>query len=143
MIGPVEPPRRGLPALVVPAVVAVGAAAACCAVVLADPTTPGGVIPVCPTKQLGFLCPGCGSMRMVYTLLHGDVLGAVRFNAFGMVALVLLLWAFAAWAVGRYRGVFVRSWQHARWAPMLVLVAVLGWFVARNLPFAPFTGLAV
>jgi hypothetical protein len=136
-------PVRGLSAMAAPAGVAVAAAGACCAILLADPTTPGGLIPVCPTKLLGFTCPGCGSMRMIYTLLHGDVLGAARFNALGLVALVLLLWAFVAWTFGRYRGVFVRSWQHARWAPMIVLVVVLAWFAARNVPVPPFTALAV
>jgi hypothetical protein len=80
---------------------------------------------------------------MLYTLLHGDVLGAARFNALGLIALVLVVWAFAAWTIGRYRGVFVRSWQHTRWAPMVTLVAVLTWFVVRNIPISPFTSLAV
>lgn len=127
-----------------PVGVALVAGLACGAVWVADPTTPGGPLPVCPTKALlGIDCPGCGSLRMLYSLMHGDVLGALRFNALGFVAVVLLVWAYGAWTYGRVVGRNVVSWQHHRWAAMITLVLVTTWFVVRNLPFAPFTGLYV
>ena len=44
-----------------PAAVAGVTAAGCAGVWLGDPTTPGGVLPVCPFKALtGLDCPGCG-----------------------------------------------------------------------------------
>ncbi|MFD2419995.1 DUF2752 domain-containing protein [Amycolatopsis pigmentata] len=49
----------------------------------------------------------------------------------------------SAWVVGRRRGVPVRTWQHWRWTPVVSGVVFVAWFVARNLPFAPFTGLFV
>ena len=64
-----------------PAAVAAGAGAVCVAVVWADPTTPGGVIPPCPTYTLfGVLCPGCGTSRMLYSLLHLDFSSALQFS---------------------------------------------------------------
>ncbi|WP_346773873.1 DUF2752 domain-containing protein [Rhodococcus sp. X156] len=111
---------------------------------LADPTTPGGVLPVCPTNALlGLTCPGCGGMRMVYTLLHGDVTGALRYNAVALVAVAMMVWAWGAWVLSLRRGHLVRSWQHVSWAPRVALVVTLTWFVVRNLPWAPFTGLQV
>ncbi len=105
---------RSLAAPVAVAAVAVGG---CAAIWLANPTVPGGILPVCPTKLLlGIDCPGCGSLRMIYSLLHLDVAAAVRFNALGLVAMVLLLWAYAAWTYGRLAGRRVRSWQHLRWS---------------------------
>jgi Protein of unknown function (DUF2752) len=66
---------------------------------------PGGILPVCPTKALfGIDCPGCGSPRMIYSLLHLDVTSAVHYNALGQVAVLLLLWAFRAWTYGRLVG---------------------------------------
>lgn len=133
--------RLGLGA---PLLVAASTTLVCAATWVGDPTTPGGPLPVCPTKALlGIDCPGCGSARMLYSLMHGNVSAAVRFNALGLVALVLLVWAYAAWTYGRVTGRPVRGWQHQRWAAAVTLALVMAWFVVRNLPFAPFTALYV
>jgi hypothetical protein len=124
--------------------VALGAAVVCGAVWMGDPTTPGGPLPVCPTKALlGIDCPGCGSLRMLYSLLHGDVAGAARYNALGLVAVVLLVWAFGAWAYGRVVGRRITSWQHYRWSAAIALALTTVWFVIRNIPFPPFAALYV
>jgi hypothetical protein len=113
-------------------------------VLIGDPTTPGGFLPMCPTKALlGLDCPGCGSMRMIYSVLHGDLLEALKFNALALVGVVLLVSAYLAWTYGRIVGRRVVSWQHHRWAAVVTLVLVSAWFVLRNLPFAPFTALYV
>ncbi|WP_199435101.1 DUF2752 domain-containing protein [Qaidamihabitans albus] len=141
---PARGPRARARALGPPlAVVAAGAAAA--AIVLwGDPTTPGGPLPVCPTKAFfGIDCPGCGALRMLYSLLHGDLPAALRYNAVTVVVLGLLAWSFAAWTTGRWRGRWVRSWLHWRWTPAVAGVVLAVWFVVRNLPFAPFTALYV
>lgn len=130
--------------LAAPLAVAAAAAGGCAVVWLADPTVPGGMLPVCPTKTLlGVDCPGCGSLRMIYSLLHLDVLAAVRFNALGVVASVLLVWAYAAWVYGSLAGRRVRSWQHLRWSAPVAVVLTVAWFVLRNLPFEPFLALHV
>lgn len=127
-----------------PLMVAAGTTLVCAAIWVGDPTTPHGPLPVCPTKALlGIDCPGCGSLRMLYSLMHGNLLAAARFNALALVAIALLLWAFAAWTYGRVEGRRIRSWQHHRWAAAVTLVLVLAWFVVRNIPFAPFTALYV
>jgi hypothetical protein len=127
-----------------PTGVAVLAACGCVSVWIGDPTTPGGPFPVCPTKALlGIDCPGCGSLRMLYCLLHGNLSGAIRFNAMGLIAVVLLIWAYLAWSYGRVAGRRIWSWQHHRWAAPVLLAVVLAWFVVRNLGFGPFTALYV
>lgn len=127
-----------------PLVVAASATLMCAAIWAGDPTTPNGPLPVCPTKALlGIDCPGCGSLRMVYCLMHGNVTSAARFNALGLAAVVLLVWAYLAWTYGRVVGRRIRSWQHYRWSAAVTMLLVLVWFVVRNLPFAPFTGLHV
>ena len=80
---------------------------------------------------------------MIYSLLHGDVLGAMRFNAFGVVSVLFLLWAFGAWTYGRLVGRRIVGWQHHRWSAAAALVLVSAWFVVRNVPVAPFTALYV
>ncbi|HEY0229106.1 MAG TPA: DUF2752 domain-containing protein, partial [Mycobacterium sp.] len=60
---------RGLGA---PLLVVASTTAACVAIWIGDPTTPHGPLPVCPTEALlGIDCPGCGSLRMLYSLMHG------------------------------------------------------------------------
>lgn len=138
------PVVAAVPRLGAPLAVAALAGCACVAVWMGDPTTPGGPLPVCPTKLLlGIDCPGCGSLRMVYSLMHGNVPAALGYNAVGLVGLILLIWAFGAWTYGRIVDRRIRSWQHRRSAAMITLVVVSTWFVIRNLPFAPFTALHV
>jgi hypothetical protein len=130
--------------LAAPLGVAAVAAGGCALVWLADPTVPGGILPVCPTKALlGIDCPGCGSLRMIYSLLHLDVTAALRYNAVGMVAVLLLVWAYTAWTYGRVAGRRVLSWQHMRWSAPAALAVTLAWFVVRNLGFGPFPALYV
>ncbi|OBJ06577.1 DUF2752 domain-containing protein [Mycobacterium colombiense] len=127
-----------------PLVVAASTTLMCAAIWAGDPTTPHGPLPVCPTKALlGIDCPGCGSLRMVYSLMHGNLLAAARFNALGLAAVVLLLWTYFAWTYGRLVGRRIRGWQHGRWAAVVTLSLVLAWFVVRNIPVAPFTALYV
>jgi hypothetical protein len=80
---------------------------------------------------------------MISCLLHGDLLGALRYNALGLVSVLFLLWAFGAWTYGRIVGRRIVSWQHHRWAAVAALVLVSAWFVVRNLPIAPFASLYV
>ncbi|BBX64832.1 membrane protein [Mycobacterium saskatchewanense] len=130
--------------LAAPLAVAASTTLVCAAVWVGDPTTPNGPLPVCPTKALlGIDCPGCGSMRMLYSLMHGNLLAAARFNALGLAALVLLVWAYLAWTYGRATGRRIRGWQHQRWSAAVALGLVVIWFVVRNLPFAPFSALHV
>jgi hypothetical protein len=122
-----------------PAGVAALAACGCAAIWFGDPTNPSGPLPVCPVKALfGIDCPGCGSMRMLYSLMHGDLTGALRFNALGVVAVVLLAWAYLAWTSGQLVGRRISSWKDNRWAALVALVLVTTWFVARNVGLAPF-----
>ena len=124
--------------------VAAAVALACAGVWWADPTTPGGPLPVCPTKLLfGIDCPGCGSLRMLYSVLHGDLPAAARFNALGLAALVVLVWAYGAWVYGRVADRRTWSWQRHRWAAPVTMLLVLAWSVVRNLPFGPFPALRV
>lgn len=153
-VTPIEPdgaesPSPGWSALLrhrvyTPLLALLGFVGACTVVLLGDPTTPGGFLPPCPTKfLLHIVCPGCGSTRALYSLLHGDLPAALHYNAVGVVAMGLLAAAFVAYVVGLWRGRRVRSWQHWRYAPMVTLAVVTVWFVIRNIPVAPFDSLKV
>lgn len=80
---------------------------------------------------------------MIYSLLHGDFGAAIHYNFLALIAIGLLLWSYVAWIRSRRLGRPVPDWRRFRWSSMTVLVAVVGWFIIRNIPFAPFTSLNV
>jgi hypothetical protein len=130
--------------LAAPVAVGVLAAATCAFVAWADPTTPGGLIPPCPTKALFDIpCPGCGSARMLASVVNGDLGAALRYNAVGLFALVVLTWTYTAWWRARATGSPGRPWQNRPLAPYVVLALTVGWFVVRALPVEPFLSLRV
>jgi hypothetical protein len=49
-------------------------------------------------------CPGCGGLRAMNELTHGDVVGALSSNAMAVVLLVVMGAAWAVWFVRRWRG---------------------------------------
>lgn len=102
-----------------------------------DPSTEG-FFPVCPLFRLtGFACPGCGLTRGMHTLMHGDFLTALDFNAltpvfalggvFFLVSLVLL--------AARGRG--LRLGLYRPWMLWSFMVGMLVFGMLRNLPFYP------
>ena len=129
----------GSPRVVAGALV-VGATALALAV--STTTQPRAWYPSCLFHSLvGLHCPGCGSTRALLALAHGEWLRAAHENAL----LVALLPFLGAWTVIA----LWRAWRFNAPAPaapqgtaMIVLVATLVFFVARNLPWWPFTLLA-
>ncbi|MBU6411582.1 MAG: DUF2752 domain-containing protein [Verrucomicrobiota bacterium] len=93
-----------------------------------------GFYPVCEFHEMtGLNCPGCGSTRAAYALLHGRLTVALRDNAL----FVLSLAGLAAWSV---RSAW-RKWRNLPAAldlsPKVLwafLVAALVFTVLRNLP---------
>ncbi|GAB2926246.1 DUF2752 domain-containing protein [Rhodococcus aerolatus] len=127
-----------------PLATAAVAVAGCAAVAVADPTTPGGISPVCPTRALlGIDCPLCGTLRAVHALLHLDPAAALRFNAVGVLGLLLLALGWVSWTVGAATGRPVLPAAGVAGLRRGVPVVLAAWFVVRLLPWAPFTALRV
>lgn len=59
----------------------------------------------CPFLLLtGQPCPGCGGLRAMNNLTHGDVVGALSSNAMAVVLLVVMGVAGVVWFSRRWRG---------------------------------------
>lgn len=119
-------------------VVALGVSAPLTILGLRDPNVPGHY-PSCPVRTLfGVDCPGCGSLRALHDLVHGNVLGALDHNALLLIFLPLFLVEAMRWALGRPPTPLLGK----RYTPLAVLALVAVWTVTRNLPLAPFDVLA-
>ena len=97
-----------------------------------DPST-SGAFPQCFFLSLtGYKCPGCGIQRAIHALLHGDVAGAFRYNAFLMVAIPwIALCLFAESRRTRNPRLYARL--NPEFLMWLLLAAVLIWWILRNI----------
>jgi len=86
----------------------------------------------------GLNCPGCGALRSLHQLFHGQLVAALRCNAPLILSLPPLAFFSARAFARRLAG---RPWPRpvVRPAWIVVLVGVLLLFgILRNLPFPPF-----
>ena len=106
-----------------------------------DPDSANNIFPPCMFRALtGWYCVGCGMTRALHALAHGDVPRAFSMNPLAM-ALLAISPLLIGWKLG---------WQPAWLRPLIAVVAEpkfwlvllpLYW-IARNLPWLPFTLLA-
>ncbi|MCL6619251.1 MAG: DUF2752 domain-containing protein [Thermomonas hydrothermalis] len=122
-------------------VLAAGAATVAAVLWRLNPFAPGSPLPPCPIHALtGLYCPGCGSTRCLYALVHADLPLALAMNPLLVVslpALGLMTLNAAGW---RPRWATPLSRYLAN--PRYWLWTLLGFAVLRNLPWWPFTWLA-
>ena len=124
------------------AAAAVAAAGGLVALRVYDPAT-SGVFPPCPVWYLtGWYCPGCGSLRAMHQLLHGNLQAAWAMNPlailfFPFIGYGLVSHAFLVWRGRGLPGIFLP----AVWIRVMCGVIVL-FGVLRNLPVHPFNMLA-
>jgi len=107
-----------------------------------DPAT-SGIFPPCPLQYLtGWYCPGCGSLRALHQLLHGNLLAAWELNPLTIVLLPFLAYGVASYVVFKVRGQYLpRLFLPALWIRALCgLIILFG--IARNIPVYPFELLA-
>lgn len=120
--------------LVQPAATLIAATAACGYVRAIDPNSPGHY-PTCPFLAVsGLFCPGCGTLRAIHALTHGDLGEAVGLNVFTVSMLPLLSFLWLRWAVASLRDRPSRTRAADPRLIWLLLVAIIVFWVVRNLP---------
>ena len=83
-------------------------------------------------KFTGLQCIGCGSQRVIYSLLHGDVSGAIHSNAllvFSIPFLTFLLWL----EIFRTKHPVLYCKVHS--LPLIITVSaiLIVWLILRNI----------
>ncbi|MFT4196404.1 MAG: DUF2752 domain-containing protein [Pseudoxanthomonas sp.] len=107
-----------------------------------DPGAAGSPLPKCIFHETtGCWCIGCGLTRALHALVHGDLVTAFAMNPLAMLALPLLPLLLLQ----------SRGWRPPAWlaplvdfiaAPKLWLWLLPAYWIARNLPWPPFSWLA-
>jgi len=97
------------------------------------------LLPACAFRRItGLYCPGCGGTRCTKHLLNGDLPGALAMNP-----VIVVLFLVAASIIGI---AVVREWKGRPdafplipgWLAWTLTVMVVGFALARNLPWWPF-----
>lgn len=99
-------------------------------------------MPKCLFHRLtGYDCPGCGSQRMLHSLLHGDLREAWESNALLLTGLpYLLFWLWVEMSPRRnpahpchsVRLRRISEKLNSQRAVMVISVVIVGWGVVRN-----------
>ncbi len=106
-----------------------------------DPNVAGSPFPPCLFHAFtGYHCPGCGMTRAMHALVLGDIPGALAMNPL-MVSLLLVSPLLVAWRMG-WQPALAKPLVAALSQPTLWMVLLPAYWVARNLPWFPFTMLA-
>jgi hypothetical protein len=107
-----------------------------------DPAAVHG--PVCPFFAItGLSCPGCGTLRCLHALLHGDLRAAAGFNVLTVLLLPVIVAAWVATGVAAWGGrPSALSARLPRWVRPAIVVATVSFWILRNVPMAPFSWLA-
>ena len=93
-------------------------------------------IPRCPFLQLtGWQCPGCGSLRGIHALLHGNIVRVLQLNvmlipALLYLALLVMLELTRPHSVRAERLYRRFSGRTASW---IIFVLIVVWGIGRNL----------
>ncbi len=117
-----------------PALVIGALAATTLALRLRDPHQ-HGAWGFCPSAAMGIYCPGCGGLRAVNDLTHGDLAGAASSNLMLVLAMPVVVFVLARWAFDRWTG---REREHRTrlvvGVTVAYCVALAVFTVLRNLP---------
>ncbi|HET9033505.1 MAG TPA: DUF2752 domain-containing protein [Dokdonella sp.] len=104
---------------------------------LSDPFAADSILPPCLFHSLTHLyCPGCGVTRALHALLHGEPALALSMNPLAVVAIPVI--PLMLWNSARPGTPWIAKISDGR----LWLALVTGFFILRNLPWAPFVWLA-
>ena len=118
------------------------ATAAVATLALFDPAT-SGLFPPCPVRYLtGWYCPGCGSLRALHQLLHGNLRAAWSLNPLTVLLSPFLAYGTISYAFFEIRGRYLpRIFLPPVWIRVLCAVIIL-FGIVRNIPVHPFNMLA-
>ena len=94
-------------------------------------------------QATGFYCPGCGGQRAAHQLMHGHIGQAAGYNLLLVLILPLAIWHIALhiWNTFGTPKLHLSLFRYPLTSRVLLLAVLLFWLL-RNIPVYPFTQLA-
>lgn len=104
----------------------------------------GGIFPPCPFNYLtGLYCPGCGSLRGLYSILHGNVLKALDHNALMVFSLPLIAYLYVMEFEIHIKGkALIKRRPFSKTFYTILLTTVFSFWILRNINVFPLNILA-
>lgn len=119
-----------------PIITSVAIACGCAFVGLSNPETKT-VLPPCGFYlATGYYCPGCGMTRALHSVLQGDIVRAIKFNAVLVVALPVLIYFYILWMNWAFTGRKMPTFTISKKVSWTLVAIVAIFVVGRNLPGA-------
>lgn len=88
-------------------------------------------------------CPGCGSTRLLYSLIHGDIVTALKCNILVLIFIPILFYSFIVLCVNIYlKKQVLRPINFTPAISRAIIIIVIIFTIFRNIPFVPFSYLA-
>jgi len=101
------------------------------------------IFPRCMFNSItGYYCPGCGSQRAIHSLLHFDFAGVVGYNFLFIPGFVLIFYHYSHPILNRFFGWKLPNIFYFKSTPWIIFGVVILFWIARNIPFYPFSVLA-
>lgn len=91
------------------------------------------IFPKCPFLLLtGYKCPGCGTQRAIYSLLHFNIVQAFKYNAMLVISIpVIVLYLYAEYI--RKRSPEFYSKLHKVRIILSIFICFVTWGILRNI----------
>lgn len=100
-------------------------------------------MPHCPVYTVtGTYCPGCGSTRALYALAHGQFFQAFDHNPLMIILLPFVTYGLLSRARVLMFGKTLPGPNLPPWSLWTLFGIIVAYWIARNLPWEPFTFLA-
>ena len=100
-------------------------------------------IPDCPFHYFtGLFCPGCGTLRALHNILHGNFSSGFDFNPLLVILLPYITYGIISKFVNYLTGKHMFNYEISSKGSYALLIAICVYMIARNISVYPFTYLA-
>lgn len=90
----------------------------------------------------GYHCPGCGSQRAIYSLMHLNLKGVINNNFLFLPAILLVGYHYVHPIINNQTQWKLPNIFYFKSTPWIIFGVVILFWILRNVPFYPFTILA-
>ena len=101
------------------------------------------LFPKCPLFSItGIYCPGCGSQRAAHQILNGNIIDGIRHNYLIALLAIVLLYQGFVYIMNDLLKKNIPNVLHKSKVTYGILIAIILFWILRNIDVFPFTELA-